>query len=60
MPHELRPNRVIRTVCRLRSLGLQPRTKSAADGKKFPYVLFAAPPSGSEDYVGEVSTRLFD
>lgn len=36
-------------------MGLTPRTRDqAADGKKFPYVLFAAPPSGSEDYPAEV------
>ena len=33
---------------------MQPRTKAEAGTETFPYVLFAAPPSGSEDYVGEV------
>jgi hypothetical protein len=35
-------------------MGLSPRVKAAAAGEKYPYVLFAAPPSGSEDYAGEV------
>ena len=38
----------------MRALGLTPRTKSEADGHKFPFVAFAAPPSGSEDYAAEV------
>ena len=44
------------TTCihRLRALGLTPRTKVEADGRKFPFVAFAAPPSGSEDYAAEV------
>lgn len=42
---------------RLRSLGLQPRTKEQADGTRYPFVLFAAPPSGSEDYAAEVRAR---
>lgn len=45
-------------VSRLRQLGLQPRTKADADGRKFPFVLFAAPPSGSEDYPAEVCCLL--
>jgi hypothetical protein len=37
-------------------MGLQPVTRDAAPaGKQYPYVLFAAPPSGSEDYPGAVS-----
>ena len=42
------------SATRLRQLGLQPRIKAEADGAKFPFVLFAAPPSGSEDYPTEV------
>jgi len=42
------------SATRLRQLGLQPRIKAEADGRKFPFVLFAAPPSGSEDYPTEV------
>ncbi|KAI8465729.1 MAG: hypothetical protein J3K34DRAFT_525149 [Monoraphidium minutum] len=48
---------------RLRKMGLTPRTRAeAADGRKFPYVLFAAPPSGSDDYPAEVAaaTALWD
>jgi hypothetical protein len=40
--------------CRLRALGLQPRTKAEAGDRKFPFVVFSAPPSGSEDYAAEV------
>ena len=41
---------------RLRGLGLQPRVKTGAgdDDERFPHVVFAAPPSGSADYVAEV------
>lgn len=40
-------------------MGLTPVTRDAAPaGKKYPYVLFAAPPSGSEDYPGAVSILL--
>jgi hypothetical protein len=40
---------------RLKSLGLTPRTRDqAGDSRKFSHVLFAAPPSGSEDYPAEV------
>ena len=39
---------------RLRGLGLQPRTKAEAGDECFPHVVFAAPPSGSPDYVAEV------
>jgi hypothetical protein len=42
---------------RLRKMGLQPVTRDAAPaGKQYPYVLFAAPPSGSEDYPAAVSS----
>lgn len=47
-----------RPASRLRQLGLQPRKKADADGRKFPFVLFAAPPSGSEDYPAEVCCLL--
>lgn len=33
---------------------IQPRTKDSASSRKFPYVLFSAPPSGSPDYPAEV------
>lgn len=37
-------------------MGLSPVTRDAAPaGKQYPFVLFAAPPSGSEDYPGAVS-----
>ncbi len=39
---------------RLKALGLQPRTKAEAGDRKFPFVAFCAPPSGSEDYAEEV------
>lgn len=41
-------------LCRLRTLNIQPRTKDVAGTEKFPFVVFAAPPSGSTDYVAEV------
>jgi nucleoside-diphosphate-sugar epimerase len=43
-------------------LGLTPRTRDQADGRRFPYVLFAAPPSGSDDYPAEVAAaaRMWD
>ena len=40
--------------CRLKKMDIQPRTKDSADKKQFPYVLFSAPPSGSQDYPAEV------
>jgi len=40
-------------------MGLNPVTRDAAPaGKQYPYVLFAAPPSGSEDYPGAVSACI--
>ena len=43
------------TCCRLRSLGLSPATKAdLPPGRKFPFVAFSAPPSGSTDYQAEV------
>ena len=36
-------------------MGIQPRTKDQAGTTQYPFVLFAAPPSGSEDYAAEVS-----
>ena len=41
--------------CRLLRMGIQPRLKQDAGSEKFPYVLFSAPPSGSDDYPGEVN-----
>ncbi|KAI3433574.1 hypothetical protein D9Q98_003385 [Chlorella vulgaris] len=44
---------------KLQALGIAPRTKdAAAGGGTFPNVLFAAPPSGSADYVGEIKAAL--
>lgn len=44
---------------RLSALGISPRTKDAApSGGAFPFVVFAAPPSGSEDYMGEIKAAL--
>lgn len=42
---------------RLRALGLTPVTRDAAPAgtRRYPYVLFAAPPSGSADYPAAVS-----
>jgi nucleoside-diphosphate-sugar epimerase len=56
---------------RLRDAGLTPRTKAQAEAQqqqgggepgKFPFVLFAAPPSGSDDYGAEVAAaaKLWD
>ncbi|KAL3688235.1 hypothetical protein R1sor_014544 [Riccia sorocarpa] len=39
---------------RLRSMGIIPVTKDVQKGEKFSYVIFCAPPSGSEDYGAEV------
>jgi hypothetical protein len=40
-------------------MGLTPRVKAEAiAGEKYPNVLFAAPPSGSEDYPAEVRCGL--
>jgi len=38
----------------LASIGIVPVTKGAQSGEKYPFVVFSAPPSGSEDYVAEV------
>jgi hypothetical protein len=39
----------------LRTLGIVPVTRNQQDGDdKFPFVVFSAPPSGSEDYVAEI------
>lgn len=40
---------------RLRAMGIDPRTKYQDDGRAFPYVVFCAPPSGSDDYPKEVA-----
>ena len=43
----------------LYQVGLVPRVAAEAPpGEKVPYVLFAAPPSGSEDYVAEIEAAL--
>ncbi|GBG83444.1 hypothetical protein CBR_g37156 [Chara braunii] len=40
---------------RLRSMGIEPVTKAEAKAdEKFPFIIFCAPPSQSEDYVAEV------
>lgn len=41
---------------RLRSIGVRPVVKDLNDDapQKFPYVVFCAPPSGSDDYAAEV------
>lgn len=39
-------------------MGLQPRTRDQADGRKFANVLFSAPPSGSADYVADIKEAL--
>lgn len=38
----------------LLSLGISPVTKETQSGDKYPFVIFCAPPSGSEDYAAEV------
>lgn len=43
-------------ACRLQQMHIQPRTKTDANSRKFPYVLFSAPPSGSPDYPAEVTS----
>ena len=44
---------------RLESLGVSPRLKSAASpADAFPFVVFSAPPSGSDDYAAEVRAAL--
>ena len=42
----------------LASLGLTPRTGADAGTQRFPRVAFAAPPSGSPDYVGAIQAAL--
>jgi hypothetical protein len=42
-------------ACRLTKMGITPVIKTEAPAQKYSYVLFSAPPSGSQDYVGEVS-----
>ena len=41
-------------------MGLEPHVKAdlAGKGRKFPYVAFSAPPSGSQDYGADVSYRM--
>lgn len=43
---------------RLESLGVYPRVKDSAGDEQFPFVVFSAPPSGSEDYEAEVEAAL--
>lgn len=43
---------------RLQKLGLTPALKADTAGKKYPYVAFCAPPSGSSDYAAEVEDSL--
>ena len=43
---------------RLVSLGIMPRLKRDAGEEKFSFVVFSAPPSGSEDYTAEVEAAL--
>eukprot|EP00740_Mantoniella_antarctica_P002151 CAMPEP_0181355388 /NCGR_PEP_ID=MMETSP1106-20121128/3871_1 /TAXON_ID=81844 /ORGANISM="Mantoniella antarctica, Strain SL-175" /LENGTH=364 /DNA_ID=CAMNT_0023468121 /DNA_START=91 /DNA_END=1182 /DNA_ORIENTATION=+ len=43
---------------RLLSLGVMPRMKSGAGDEQFPFVVFSAPPSGSDDYAAEVEAAL--
>lgn len=53
-PHHFMPP----VLYRLRAMGLTPATRSTLPpNKKYSFVAFAAPPSGSEDYVADVSTR---
>ena len=44
---------------RLESIGVSPRLKTNSSPETtFPFVVFSAPPSGSEDYAGEVKAAL--
>ncbi len=43
---------------RLLSLGVFPRLKEKAGDEQCPFVVFSAPPSGSEDYAAEVEAAL--
>lgn len=42
----------------LQGLGISPRTKAEAGPETFPFMVYSAPPSGSEDYVGDVKAAL--
>jgi hypothetical protein len=42
----------------LSALGVKTRLKTEAGAEKFPFVCYSAPPSGSEDYVGDVNAAL--
>ncbi len=43
----------------LNSIGIEPRlAEEASAGETFPYVAYCAPPSGSEDYPGDVAKAL--
>ncbi len=44
---------------RLVALGISPRLKAdAGESRRFPFVVFSAPPSGSDDYTAEVEAAL--
>lgn len=43
---------------RLLSIGMFPRLKEKAGDERYPFVVFSAPPSGSEDYAAEVEAAL--
>lgn len=43
---------------RLLSIGVFPRLKEKAGDERYPFVVFSAPPSGSEDYAAEVEAAL--
>lgn len=51
---------VTHVTCRLQALGIQPRLRSERqEDCQFDTVAFCAPPSGSEDYVGEVGCSSY-
>ncbi|KAG1672215.1 hypothetical protein FOA52_002916 [Chlamydomonas sp. UWO 241] len=45
---------------RLKELGLEPATRDTLPARKFPYVAFCAPPSGSQDYPADVGAAARD
>lgn len=51
---------VTHVMCRLQALGIQPQLRSKRqEDCQFDNVVFCAPPSGSEDYVGEVGCSSY-
>ncbi len=46
----------LHNTCRLIKMGIAPVVKTEASTQSYSYVVFSAPPSGSQDYVGEVSS----